>query len=224
MPQTNRPLAQATVRIITKLHVAPKVRPLTRAQAPSDGWLPVQFFTDLHIPMAQRPILRYPDPRLNTKAKPVAQVDDRIRRLVDDLLETMYAADGVGLAATQVDVHERVLVMDTSESRDRPRVLINPELIAKSDEMAVSDEGCLSVPAVYDKVTRHARVTVRALGRDGEPYEFEAEGLESVCVQHEMDHLEGHVFVEYLSRLKRDRIRNKMLKKAREEQDNQGAR
>jgi peptide deformylase len=169
--------------------------------------------------MALRPILRYPDPRLHTKALPVEQVDERIRRLVDDLLETMYAADGVGLAATQVDVHQRVLVMDTSEARDRPRVLINPELIAKSDEMAVSEEGCLSVPAVYDKVERHARVTVRALGRDGEPYEFDAEGLESVCVQHEIDHLEGHVFVEYLSRLKRDRIKNKMLKKTRDEQD-----
>jgi peptide deformylase len=174
--------------------------------------------------MALRPILRYPDPRLHTKAKVVAQVDERIRRLADDLLETMYAADGVGLAATQVDVHERVLVMDTSESRDRPRVLINPQLIAKSQEMAVSSEGCLSVPEVYDKVERHARVTVRALGRDGEPFEFEAEGLESVCVQHEMDHLEGHVFVEYLSRLKRDRIKSKMLKKTREEQDKQGAR
>lgn len=174
--------------------------------------------------MALRPILRYPDPRLHTVAKPVVHVDQRIRQLVDDLLETMYTADGVGLAATQVDVHERVLVMDTSESRDRPRVLINPELIAKSDEMALSDEGCLSVPAVYDKVERHARVTVRALGRDGEVFEFEAEGLESVCVQHEMDHLEGHVFVEYLSRLKRDRIKNKMLKKAREEQDKQGGR
>ncbi len=168
--------------------------------------------------MALRPILRYPDPRLHTVAKPVAQVDERIRRLADDLLETMYAADGVGLAATQVDVHERVLVMDTSESRDRPRVLINPELIAKSDEMAISSEGCLSVPEIYDKVERHARVTVRAVGRDGEPFEFNAEGLESVCVQHEMDHLEGHVFVEYLSRLKRDRIKQKMLKKIREEQ------
>jgi peptide deformylase len=178
----------------------------------------VQFFTDSGFLMALRPILRYPDPRLHTRAKPVAQVDARIRALADDLLETMYAADGVGLAATQVDVHERVLVMDTSESRDRPRVLINPELVAKSQEMAVSSEGCLSVPEVYDKVERHARVTVRALGRDGEVFEFDAEGLEAVCVQHEMDHLEGHVFVEYLSRLKRDRIKTKMLKKTRDEQ------
>ncbi len=168
--------------------------------------------------MALLPILRYPDPRLHTVAKPVAAVDERLRRLVDDMLETMYAADGVGLAATQVDVHERVIVLDTSESRDRPRVLINPELVAASEEMAVHEEGCLSVPTVFDKVQRHARVTVRALDRDGKPFEFEAEGLESVCVQHEMDHLRGKVFVEYLSALKRDRIRTKMLKKTRDEQ------
>jgi len=163
-------------------------------------------------------ILRYPDPRLHTVAKPVAAVDERIRRLVDDMLETMYANDGVGLAATQVDVHERVLVMDTSEARDAPRVLINPELIALSDEMMLGEEGCLSVPQIYDKVARHARITVRALGRDGLLREFDAEGLEAVCVQHEMDHLIGKVFVEYLSPLKRDRIKTKMLKKAREEQ------
>lgn len=167
--------------------------------------------------MARLSILRYPDPRLHTIAKPVAQVDDRIRRLVDDMLETMYAADGVGLAATQVDVHERVIVIDTSEDRDQPRVLINPELVARSEEMSLADEGCLSVPQIYDKVPRHARVTVRALGRDGQPYEFDAEGLLSVCVQHEMDHLMGKVFVEYLSPLKRDRIKTKMLKKTREE-------
>lgn len=167
--------------------------------------------------MAHLPILRYPDPRLHTVAKPVAQVDDRIRRLVDDMLETMYAADGVGLAATQVDVHERVIVIDTSEDRNQPRVLINPELIARSEEMSVADEGCLSVPQIYDKVQRHARVTVRALGRDGQPHEFEAEGLLAVCVQHEMDHLMGKVFVEYLSPLKRDRIKTKMLKKTRDE-------
>jgi peptide deformylase len=168
--------------------------------------------------MALLPILRYPDPRLHTVAKPVAAVDDRIRRLVDDMLETMYEADGVGLAATQVDVHERVIVIDTSEQRDQPRVLINPELVAKSDDMTFADEGCLSVPQIYDKVPRHARVTVRALGRDGASYTFDAEGLLAVCVQHEMDHLLGKVFVEYLSPLKRDRIRSKMLKKTREEQ------
>ena len=162
-------------------------------------------------------ILRYPDPRLNTVAKPVAAVDARIRQLVDDMLATMYEADGVGLAATQVDVHECVIVIDTSETRDRPRVLINPVLTARSDEMVLGDEGCLSVPAVYDKVPRHARVSVRALGRDGQLYEFDAEGLESVCVQHEMDHLVGKVFVEYLSLLKRDRIKTKMLKKTRDD-------
>jgi peptide deformylase len=168
--------------------------------------------------MSKLAILRYPDPRLHTVAKPVAQVDDRIRQLVDDMLETMYAADGVGLAATQVDVHERVIVIDTSDTRNDPHVLINPELIAQSEEMSLADEGCLSVPAIYDKVPRHERVSVRALNRDGETYEFEAEGLLSICVQHEMDHLMGKVFVEYLSALKRDRIKNKMLKKTRDEQ------
>jgi len=168
--------------------------------------------------MALLSILRYPDPRLHTVAKPVAQVDERIRRLVDDMLETMHAAEGVGLAATQVDVHERVIVMDTSDEHDAPQVLINPEIVWRSDEMTLGDEGCLSVPTIYDKVPRHARVRVQALGRDGQPFEFEAEGLTSVCVQHEMDHLLGKVFVEYLSPLKRERIKSKMLKKAREEQ------
>ena len=167
--------------------------------------------------MPKLAILRYPDPRLHKIAAPVATVDERIRRLVDDMLETMYAADGVGLAATQVDVHERVIVIDTSEARDDPRVLINPEIVARSEEMRVSDEGCLSVPAIYDKVERHARVTVRALDRNGAMQEFEAEGLQAVCVQHEMDHLIGKVFVEYLSQLKRDRIKTKMLKKSRDE-------
>jgi peptide deformylase len=168
--------------------------------------------------MAKLQILRYPDPRLHTVAKPVETVDARIRQLVDDMLESMYAADGVGLAATQVDVHERVIVIDTSEARDDPRVLINPELIAKSEEMTFADEGCLSVPAVFDKVQRHALVTVRALDRDGEVREFEADGLLAICVQHEMDHLIGKVFVEYLSQLKRDRIKTKMLKKMREDE------
>ena len=168
--------------------------------------------------MAQLNILCYPDPRLHTIARPVAQVDARIRRLVDDMLETMYAADGVGLAATQVDVHQRVIVMDTSEQHNRPVVLINPEIVQRSEELQLAEEGCLSVPLVYDRVQRHARVTVRALGRDGEPFEMDAEGLSAVCVQHEMDHLLGKVFVEYLSALKRDRIRTRMLKKAREEE------
>ncbi|WP_457328603.1 peptide deformylase [Rhizobacter sp. P5_C2] len=168
--------------------------------------------------MAKLSILRYPDPRLHTVAKAVTQVDARIRQLVDDMLETMYQADGVGLAATQVDVHERVIVIDTSERRDEPHVLINPELTALSDEMLTGDEGCLSVPLIYDKVPRHARVSVRALNRAGESVEFDAEGLLAVCVQHEMDHLLGKVFVEYLSPLKRDRIKTKMLKRTRDEQ------
>ncbi|WP_326540145.1 peptide deformylase [Pseudorhodoferax sp.] len=168
--------------------------------------------------MALLPILRYPDPRLHIVATPVAAVDERIRRLVDDMFETMYAAEGVGLAATQVDVHERVIVMDTSESRDHPVTLINPQITWRSGEMKVAEEGCLSVPTVYDKVQRHASVRVQALGRDGQPFEMLAEGLAAVCVQHEMDHLVGKVFVEYLSLLKRDRIRTKMVKKTRDEQ------
>ncbi len=167
--------------------------------------------------MAQLTILRFPDPRLLTVAREVAVVDERIQRLVADMLETMYAADGVGLAATQVDVHERVLVMDTSEQRDGPLVLINPELVKRSDELAFNEEGCLSVPLIYDRVQRPERVTVRALGRDGKPFELDAEGLTAVCIQHEMDHLLGKVFVDYLSPLKRDRIRTKMLKKSRDE-------
>ena len=173
--------------------------------------------------MSLLPILRYPDPRLQRVAKPVDRVDERIRRLVDDLFETMYASDGIGLAATQVDVHERVLVFDTSEARDAPRVLINPELVAQSDELVLGEEGCLSVPQFYDKVPRHARVTVRALGRDGQPFELDVQGLESVCVQHEMDHLQGKVFVDYLSPLKRERIKTKLLKKARDETPPAGA-
>ena len=168
--------------------------------------------------MALLSILRYPDPRLHTVAAPVKEVDDRLRQLIDDMLETMYEAEGVGLAATQVDVHQRLIVMDTSEERNEPRVLINPELIAVSEEMMVGDEGCLSVPTIYDAVQRHAKVTVRALDRNGQTYEMAAEGLAAVCVQHEMDHLMGKVFVEYLSPLKRERIKSKMLKRSREEQ------
>jgi peptide deformylase len=148
----------------------------------------------------------------------VAAVDDRIRALVADMLETMYAESGVGLAATQVDVHERVIVMDTSDSRDRPMVLINPEIVWVSDERALAEEGCLSVPQVYDKIERHARVKVQALDREGQPFEMDAEGLSAVCVQHELDHLRGKVFVEYLSLLKRDRIRTRLLKRSRDEQ------
>jgi len=168
--------------------------------------------------MALLPILRFPDPRLHTVAAPVALVDDALRRLIDDMLETMYDAEGVGLAATQVNVHRQLLVMDTSETRDQPKVLINPEITERSEEMISGDEGCLSVPTIYDEVTRHARVTVRALDRNGQPFEMKVEGFSAVCVQHEMDHLRGKVFVEYLSPLKRERIKGKMLKKTREEQ------
>ena len=168
--------------------------------------------------MAKLNILRYPDPRLHTVARPVAEVDATIRRLVDDMLESMYEAEGVGLAATQVDVHQCVIVIDTSDARNEPHVLINPELVARSEDMVFGDEGCLSVPEIYDKVSRHATVTVRALDRDGHSRDIEADGLLAVCVQHEMDHLVGKVFVEYLSPLKRNRIKTKMLKKARDEE------
>ena len=166
--------------------------------------------------MPQLNILRYPDPRLHTVARPVDAVDARIRQLVDDMLETMYAADGIGLAATQVDVHEQLIVIDVSEQRDQPLVLINPEITWRSEEMAFAEEGCLSVPAIYDEVQRHARVEVRALNRDAQPFELRAEKLLAVCVQHEMDHLAGKVFVDYLSQLKRSRIRTKLLKRERE--------
>jgi peptide deformylase len=167
--------------------------------------------------MPKLTILRYPDPRLKTVAKPVTRFDERISALVSDMIETMYAAEGVGLAATQVDVHEQVIVMDTSETRDEPRVLINPELVSVSDEQVVGEEGCLSVPTVYDKVVRAARVRVRALDRDGSPVEFDAEDLLSKCIQHEMDHLRGKVFVDHLSMLKRTRIKTKMLKQINDE-------
>jgi peptide deformylase len=167
--------------------------------------------------MAQLNILRYPDPRLHTVARTVAVVDSRIARLVDDMIETMYASDGIGLAATQVDVHERVIVIDVSESHDKPLVLINPEITWRSEDMVMAEEGCLSVPTIYDKVERHARVHVKALGRDGQPFDLQADELLAVCVQHEMDHLLGKVFVEYLSQLKRSRIRSKLLKRQREE-------
>jgi peptide deformylase len=168
--------------------------------------------------MALLPILCYPDPRLHKVARPVQAVDARMRQLVDDMLETMYEAKGVGLAATQVDVHERLVVIDTSEERDDPLVLINPEIIAASDEMIIWEEGCLSVPTIYDKVERHASIRVRATNRDGEKYEFDADELLAVCVQHELDHLMGKVFVEYLSPLKRNRIKTKMQKRIRDEE------
>jgi peptide deformylase len=168
--------------------------------------------------MALLPILTFPDPRLHTVAKPVVQVDDRVRQLVDDMLETMYEAHGIGLAATQVDVHERIVVIDVSEGRDQALVLINPELTWTSPETKLNEEGCLSVPGIYDGVQRHERVQVRALGRDGQMHTVDAEGLLAICVQHEMDHLLGKVFVEYLSPLKRNRIKTKMIKAQREAQ------
>jgi peptide deformylase len=161
-------------------------------------------------------ILEYPDPRLRTRARPVAAVDDKIRRLVADLLETMYAAPGVGLAATQVDVHLRVLVLDISEEKNQPLALINPEILAR-EEVETGEEGCLSVPGVTEPVERARRVKVRALDLQGKPFEFTAEGLQAVCIQHELDHLEGKLFVDYLSELKRQRIRKKLTKSARGE-------
>lgn len=168
------------------------------------------------IRMALLPILCYPDPRLHTLAKPVKEVDARIRSLIQDMLETMYDASGIGLAATQVDVHERLVVIDVSEERNEPLVLINPEITWTSDEKQVNDEGCLSVPGIYDGVERSSSIRVRALDGDGRSREIEAEGLLSVCIQHEMDHLLGKVFVEYLSPLKRNRIKTKMLKARRD--------
>jgi len=165
--------------------------------------------------MAVLTILEYPDPRLRTKAKPVAAVDARVRRLIEDMFETMYAAPGVGLAATQVDVHERVLVLDVSEERNQPLALVNPEIVAR-EGIAEGEEGCLSVPGIFDLVDRSARIKVRALDREGQPFELDAEGLLAVCIQHEMDHLEGKLFVDYLSELKRSRIRKKLEKERRE--------
>ena len=164
--------------------------------------------------MALLPILRYPDPRLHTRAAPVLKVDDRIRKLVADMAETMYEAPGIGLAATQVDVHQRVVVIDVSEDNSALLALINPEIISRSGEQ-VCEEGCLSVPGIYDKVTRAEQVRVRALNQKGETFELDAEGLLAVCIQHELDHLDGKVFVEYLSKLKQTRIKDKLAKKAR---------
>ncbi len=161
-------------------------------------------------------ILRYPDPRLHKIAKPVTVFDARLKTLIADMADTMYDAPGVGLAASQVDVHEQVIVIDTSETQTELRVFINPEIVWASAEMQVYDEGCLSVPGVYDGVERHARVKVRALDADGKSFEVDADALLAVCIQHEMDHLKGKVFVEYLSPLKRNRIKTKMLKEERE--------
>jgi peptide deformylase len=166
--------------------------------------------------MAVLPILHYPDPRLHKVAKPVLAVDARIQQLVDDMAQTMYEAPGIGLAATQVDVHERIIVIDTSEERDQLMVFINPELVWASPEKKAWREGCLSVPDFFDEVERPEQVKIKALDREGNSFELEADGLLAVCLQHEMDHLQGKVFVEYLSPLKRSRISLKLKKRAKE--------
>ena len=166
--------------------------------------------------MAKLTILEFPDPRLRTRAEPVAVVDDGVRRLIDDMFETMYAAPGIGLAATQVDVHKRVLVADVSREQTAPLALVNPEIIER-DGKVEAEEGCLSVPGIYDTIaTRSERIRVRALDRDGKPFELEADGLLAICIQHEMAHLEGKLFVDYLSDLKRTRIRKKLEKERRD--------
>lgn len=162
--------------------------------------------------MAVLNILEFPDPRLRTVAKPVDEVDDGVRSLIDDLLETMYEASGIGLAATQVNVHRRVLVMDVSEGRDQPQAFINPEVSVLDETLGGYDEGCLSVPGFYEEINRPRRILVRALDRDGKPFERELEGIAAVCLQHEVDHLDGRLFVDYVSPLKRQRIRRKLEK------------
>ena len=162
--------------------------------------------------MALLPILQYPNARLHTIAVPVTAVDDEIRRLIKDMSDTMYAAPGVGLAATQVDVHKRIIIIDTSETRDGLNVFINPQIVAESG-MSDCEEGCLSVPGIFEKISRAENITVRALDARGKPFELAASGLLAVCIQHEMDHLEGKVFVEYLSQLKQQRIRARLRKR-----------
>lgn len=166
--------------------------------------------------MAKLKILEFPDPRLRTKATPVAVVDDQLRHLIADMFETMYDAPGIGLAATQVDVHKRLLVADISADKDEPHVLINPEILEK-DGVTVTDEGCLSVPGYFEEVERAEHIRVRFLDRDGEAVEMEATGLLAVCIQHEIDHLDGKLFVDYLSEAKRTRIRKKLVKEKRQQ-------
>lgn len=166
--------------------------------------------------MAILPILEFPDPRLRKKAVPVVRVDDELRRLIDDMFETMYEAPGIGLAATQVDVHRRLLVADVSTDKNEPHVLINPEILEK-DGIAITEEGCLSVPGYYEEVERAGHIKVRFLDREGEPLEREFEGLLAVCVQHEIDHLNGRLFVDYLSEAKRQRIRKRLIKERRQQ-------
>lgn len=167
--------------------------------------------------MALLPILRYPDPRLHTVAQPVQSFDARLQQTIADMFETMYEAKGIGLAATQIDVHQRLIVIDVSEERDQPLVLINPEITWTSAVRVKGDEGCLSVPGIYDGVERASAVHVSALDRQGKAQHIEAEGLLAVCIQHEMDHLRGKVFVEYLSILKQGRIKTKLAKALRDE-------
>jgi peptide deformylase len=164
--------------------------------------------------MTRLTILEFPDPRLRTKATPVGAVDGPLRELIDDMLETMYAAKGVGLAATQVNVHKRVLVTDVSDARNEPRAFVNPEILSR-DGTETSQEGCLSVPGYYDDVERAARIRVRALDRDGKAFEQDLDGLLAICVQHEIDHLDGRLFVDYLSEMKRQRVRKKLEKERR---------
>lgn len=167
--------------------------------------------------MAVLDILEFPDPRLRTVAKPVAVVDDGLRKLIDDMIETMYAASGIGLAASQVNVHQRLLVLDVSEEHNEPMVFVNPEITPLTDETQPYDEGCLSVPGFYETVERPERIRVKAQDRDGKPFEMECEGLLAICLQHEMDHLNGKLFVDHISRLKRDRIKKKMEKLHRQQ-------
>jgi peptide deformylase len=170
------------------------------------------------FPMTQLTILRYPDSRLHTVAKPVAVIDDRIQQLVSDMFETMYDAAGIGLAASQVDVHERLVVIDVSENHDEPLVLINPEIVWASEETRLGEEGCLSVPGIYDGVERSTSIKVTALNLDGQLQTLAVEGMLAVCIQHEMDHLIGKVFVEYLSPLKRNRIKTKLVKQKKDDE------
>lgn len=186
--------------------IASNLRPVCAIIPPPNG-------TVLCGAMAMLPILHYPDPRLRTKAKPVEVVDDTVRTLIDDLLETMYEAAGIGLAATQVNVHRRVLVVDVSEHRDEPRAFVNP-VIEQAEGEQERDEGCLSVPGFFESVRRAERIRVSALNADGERFALEAEGLLAVCIQHECDHLDGKLFVDYISNLKRQRIKSKLRKQA----------
>jgi peptide deformylase len=165
--------------------------------------------------MTKLVILEYPDPRLRKKAQPVQIVDDAVRQFADDLLATMYSAKGVGLAATQVDVHKRLIVLDVSEERNQPLVLINPQLL-RAEGSGPGEEGCLSLPGIYDKLSRATHIRIRAVGRDGQPFEMDADGLLAVCIQHEMDHLEGKLFVDYLSELKRQFIRRRLEKERKQ--------